>query len=127
MAENPYASPTAESPPNRPSAWATRVRVVAMLLITQGVLESGIALLLVYQWEKSLLAVVWIAVVFILAVLKIVAGVSNYRYRNRTLGIVALAVAPLSTLTVFCLPTAILIMVYGLVVYLNADAKHVFV
>ena len=99
---------------------------MAVLLIIQGVLESGVALLLVYQWEKSLPSIVWILVVFILAALKIVAGVGNCRYRSRTLGIVALAVAPLSIFTILCLPSAMLIMVYGIVVYLNSDAKRAF-
>ncbi len=42
------------------------------------------------------------------------------------LGVVALAVAPLSVFAFLCLPSAILIMVYGLVVYLNGDAKRAF-
>jgi hypothetical protein len=103
-----------------------QVRVVAVLLIIQGVFEGGFGLLLVYQWNKSLVAVVWMGLVFVLAALKIVAGARNFRYRNRTLGIVALAAAPLSLFAVICLPTAILMMVYGLVVYFKRDVEHAF-
>ncbi len=99
---------------------------MAVLLLIQGVFECGIGLLLIYQWKTSVLAVTIILLVFILGSLKIVAGARNYRYRNRALGIVALAVAPLSIFTFFCLPSAMVIMVYGLVVYLNRDVKRVF-
>ncbi len=99
---------------------------MAALLLIQGVFECGIGFLLIYQWKTSVLAVTIILLVFILGGLKIVAGARNYRYRNRALGIVSLAVAPLSIFTFFCLPSAMVIMVYGLVVYLNRDVKRVF-
>ena len=124
--ENPYASPTSDIEPARVSAWVRSVRVVATLLIIQGISECGIGFLLIYQWEKSVISVTIIILEFILGGIKIVAGVRNYQYRNRALGIVALAVAPLSIFTFFCLPSAMVILICGLVVYLNRDVKRVF-
>jgi hypothetical protein len=71
-------------------------------------------------------AVAIICLVLVLAILKIVAGARNYRRHNRGLGILALAVGPLSVLTFFCLPSALAIMVYGLVVYCHHDVKRAF-
>jgi hypothetical protein len=83
-------------------------------------------LLLIYQWAKSALAVFIICLVFGLAILKIVAGTLNYQRHSRILGIVALGVAPLSLFTFFCVPSALAIMLYGLVVYCHRDVKRAF-
>lgn len=99
---------------------------MATLLIIQGVSECGVGLLLLYQWKKSASTVAIVTLVFILGVLKIVAGARNYQYRSRALGVVALVMAPLSVFTIFCLPSAMVILIYGLVVYLNRDVKRVF-
>ena len=47
------------------------------------------------------------AVALVASVLHLVAGVRNYRFRGRTLGIVALACGMLTVLTCYCLPTAV--------------------
>ena len=124
--ENRYASPTTDKQPRRRSTWVRQVQVVAALLLIQGTLECGMGFILIYQWETSALAVTIILLVFILGGLKCVAGVNNSRYRHRTLGLVALASAPLSLFTIFCVPSAMVVLVYGLVVYLNRDVKHAF-
>jgi len=62
----------------------------------------------------------------IIAVLNIYAGIRNFKYRSRTLGIVAMASGLLSLLTCYCLPTAIAVMVYGLIVYLNYEVEEAF-
>jgi len=124
--ENPYASPRAETHPARPSAWDTQVRAVAVLLVFQGALEIGAGLLLAYQWKRSPLAVAIIVLVFMLALLKVVAGIRNFDYRNRVLGIIALASAPLNAFTCFCFPSGLVILIYGLVVYCHRDASRAF-
>jgi hypothetical protein len=59
--------------------------------------------------------------------LHIVAGIRNYGYRSRTLGIVALITGMATTLvTCYCAPTAIAIGVYGLVCYLNPSVTQAF-
>lgn len=65
-------------------------------------------------------------VVLAVGMLHLVAGLRNYRLRGRTLGIVALAGGMLSVVTCYCLPTAIALAVYGLIVYLNQEATDAF-
>ena len=61
------------------------------------------------------------------AVLHILAGIRNYLFRSRMLGIVALIAGMVTTLiTCYCAPTAVALGVYGLVCYLNPEVTHVF-
>jgi hypothetical protein len=60
------------------------------------------------------------------AVLHFYAGLRNYRFRNRTLGLVALAGGMVTVFTCYCAPTSIALAVYGLIVYLNADVAQAF-
>lgn len=61
-----------------------------------------------------------------IAILRIMAGILNLKYRSRGLGIVAMSVGLLPVLTIYCAPTAIGLMVYGLIIYLNPDSKQAF-
>ncbi len=124
--DNPYASPPVAAQPEHASGWTTHARIVAMLLLVEGVGECAVGMLLIYQWTKSAPTIFIICLVFLLAILKIVAGIRNCQRRNRILGIVALGVAPLSLFTFFCVPSALAIMVYGLVVYCHRDVKRAF-
>jgi hypothetical protein len=58
--------------------------------------------------------------------LKIVAGIFNFRYRKRTLGLVALMSAFGSLLTCYCGPTGIALAAYGLFVYLDRAVTKAF-
>jgi len=58
--------------------------------------------------------------------LNIVAGVKNLKYRSRTLGIAALAIGGLGMFTCYCAPTAIGLLIYGLIIYLNEDVRRAF-
>jgi len=61
------------------------------------------------------------------ALLHIVAGILNYSFRARVLGIVASIVGMLTTFfTCYCAPTAIALGVYGLVCYMNPDVIQTF-
>jgi hypothetical protein len=121
--ENPYASPAEENREDHPSGWIKHLRIVAILLIVQGNFEFFCGWLLFYQWKRSLL---WITVVLLLALCKVIAGICNIQWRNRTLGIIALTTAPVSLLTVLCFPSAMVVMIYGLVVYNQAAIKKGF-
>ena len=123
---NPYASPAADTEPDHPSIWVTQTRLVAILLIAQGACECAVGFLLTYQWVKSSFAIAIICLVLALAFLKIIAGIRNYQRRDWALGIIALGTWPLGLFTFFCVPSAIVIMVYGLVVYLRRDVKAAF-
>ncbi|MBM4089523.1 MAG: hypothetical protein FJ276_08855 [Planctomycetes bacterium] len=57
---------------------------------------------------------------------QIVAGVRTYRFRNRVFGIVAICLGMCASLTCYCAPTAIGLMIYGLIVYLNGPVVVAF-
>lgn len=61
-----------------------------------------------------------------LGLLQVIAGIRNYGFRNRGLGITALACGLLSMFTFFCLPTSLALAIYGIIVYLDAGCKTPF-
>jgi hypothetical protein len=153
--ENPYQSPTAPlgapnsmAPSPRGSGLVCHVRVVAILMIVQAVFEFLAALglgaiavfvpLVLRQANQppmpnqpdvrivSLLYGGMAAAALVPSVLHLVAGLRNYRFRGRTFGIVALACGMLTVLTCWCLPTAVALAVYGLIVYLKHEASEAF-
>ncbi|MBL8826746.1 MAG: hypothetical protein JNM18_07145, partial [Planctomycetaceae bacterium] len=101
--------------------WARQITVVAILLIVEGVLELlyglymlGIGVFMSTQFENILppeqrnlqnapppwlmfaVFVGWSLLIIPPAVVKIWAGFRNYKFRSRTLGIVALALGAIS-------------------------------
>jgi hypothetical protein len=129
------------------------VTVICILMIIQGVLEALMGLGLValggffpvmMQMEMqevepppdmSAEAVSWILLVtygglgvltLIAAALHIIAGIRNYSFRNRVLGLVALAGGMVTMFTCYCAPTAVALGVYGLVTYLNPEVTQAF-
>jgi len=60
------------------------------------------------------------------AVLHIFAGIRNYQFRNRPLGIVALSVGMATLLSIYCAPTAVCLGIYGLIVLLNREVVDAF-
>jgi hypothetical protein len=65
-------------------------------------------------------------VMLIAGVLGIFAGVRNYTFRSRTLGIVALAGGMVLSITIWCAPLSLGLLIYGLIVYLGRDAMLAF-
>ena len=154
--ENPYQSPLAPlgssnsmNPFQRRCGLVHHVRVVAILMIVQAALEFlaalGLGALAVYMpimlrqmphqpappeqpamWILPLVYSGMAATALVASVLHLWAGLRNYRFRGRTLGIVALACGMLTVLTCYCVPTAVAIGVYGLIVYLNPEASEAF-
>jgi hypothetical protein len=57
---------------------------------------------------------------------RIFAGAMNYQFRGRVLGIVALTAGMATLITLFCLPTAIALAIFGLIVFVNKDSAPVF-
>ncbi len=92
----------------------------------EGVLEECLGLLLAMWWEFSWLNVAFIMAVTSLAILKIIAGIRNRTFRNRGLGLAALGSAILNMATLFCLPTALLLALYGFVIYLQPSVSRAF-
>ena len=62
----------------------------------------------------------------VVGVLGIWAGIRMLKFRGRTLGIVALSSGLLSMFGCYCLPTAIGLFIYGLIVLLNEPVKRAF-
>lgn len=61
------------------------------------------------------------AVVMLLAIFQIVAGIRAYQFRNRVLVIVALISGFTQLFTCYCAPTSIALIVYGLIVLWDAS------
>ena len=152
--DNPYQSPR-EAPLEAAAVSrggrAKQIPVVAILLIVQGALEllmggfyliSGgiVATIMARQpppagnpnlpfspvWFMGGMYAVMGFGALAVAALKIFAGWRNYSFRGRTWGVAALVSGMASLVTCYCFPTALLLMIYGLIVYLSADAAWAF-
>lgn len=154
--ENPYQSPVESSELLGPLPIGMRlrqpglvrhVRVVATLMLIQGGLEliAGIVFGLIaflvplammhdqqegppqeFFWGMTAVYVVFAIAALTAATLHIMAGLQNRQFRGRTLGIIA-ATGGLATLfTCYCLPTAVAVGVYGLIVLLNEEVAEAF-
>lgn len=64
--------------------------------------------------------------VLIAGLLRLYAGIQNFRFRGRVLGIISFSVGLFSMLGCYCAPTSIAVFVYGLIVYLNPAVKAAF-
>ena len=131
------------------------VRVVAIMMIVQGALEllAGIGLVVMAVAMPQMMMAdgmrgmqappqgpppeqfFWIITLMyggmglaglIAGILHLVAGLRNYRFRGRTFGIVAAGGGLMAVATCYCLPTAIGVAVYGLVVLLNTEVSEAF-
>lgn len=133
-----------------------QVRIVAILNAVQGGLEllmgmmtagMGIFFPVMLQIEKSanpgqpraasdppeaffwLMAAMYGALglaVLTGGILRLAACVQNFRFQGRTLGFVSLIGGMASVLSCYCAPTAIAILVYGLIVLLNPAVTMAF-
>ena len=147
-----WGSPT--DPHRRPRGLVGHVRVVAILMLVQGGLEAFTAVMLAVMavaipsamlqqevrapqpnqppeelifWIMTVTYGVMATASLVVAILHITAGVRNCRFRGKVLGIVALAGGALaSLLTCYCIPTAIALGIYGLIVYLNRSVSEAF-
>jgi len=62
----------------------------------------------------------------VVGLLRIVAAIQNYRLRGRILGIVAMVVGVVNVIACYCVPTAIGLLIYGLIVYLSPEVIAAF-
>ena len=124
-----------------------QIKIVAILMIVQGAMETAMGLFLCVMGPvmfglmssapapsgggppPALFGGIYIAMglpTLIAGVLKIVAGIRNVKCRGKVLGFVALGSGILSMASCYCLPTALGLGVYGLIVYLNQNAARAF-
>ena len=143
--ENPYQAPQSvagESEAAAGGGWARQVTVVAILLMVQGGLEllmGGFYLLLggtmamfareeavqpgmVFGGVSSVMGVTGI----LAGALHAVAGWQNYFFRRRWLGITGLVAGLGSMFTCYCFPTALVLMIYGMIVYCSGQSSWAF-
>lgn len=127
--------------------WVSQVRIVAILNCVQGGLEIPLGLMLLgaaafvpylIQMEKAnnpgaagggpppefewILPAAYGSIGTLLlaaGILRIYAGIQNFRFRGRVLGIVSFCLGLVSMMGCYCTPTSIALLVYGLIVYLN--------
>ena len=135
-------------PPRRRSGMVGQVTVVAILMIVQGSLVCLLGLLLLLigpamfalsgtsevRTESDRIGTLVGGAIYMViggvwlltGGLNILAGVRNLKYRGRTLGIVAMCIGLIAVFTCYCSLTAIGVMIYGLIVYLNDDVRRAF-
>ena len=127
-----FRDPADASPWNK--GLVSHVPIVAALLIVQGTLEIGLGLFsaafaalvflsshpaMVNMRGPGALMVIISVPCLLIGGLRVVAGIFNWRYRRRILGLIALVAGLAVLLTAYCAPTAIALAIYGLIVYLN--------
>lgn len=138
------------------SNWVRHVRTFAVLNLVQGILEILFGLMMsaagaffpimarMDEFKKAAAEggdgpppeqVMWMVggvylvigvVVLICGILRIVAGIQNYRFKGRTLGFVSLIVGMAPVFTCYCAPTAIALLVFGLIIFLDPAVKAAF-
>ena len=134
--------------PPRRSGYVPQVTVVSILMIVQGSLVTLVGLFLLImgpamfslnasnhragaEQERFISILGGFYILFgglLVGVggLNIAAGIKNLKYRSRTLGITALSLGALAMFSCYCAPTAIGLMIYGLIIYLNQDVSRAF-
>jgi hypothetical protein len=140
-----YAAP----PPGHVGAggygWVSQVRVVSVLNCVQGGLEICVGLFFVgigfaapfileldaannpgakpmpaeARWIMPLVYGGLGSPVLLAGLLRIYAGIQNYRFRGRILGITSYILGMASIFVCYCAPTGIAVLIYGLIVQLN--------
>lgn len=141
-------------PQNTGFGWVQQIRVVAILNCVQGGLEclmgmfgTGMGIFFVVmiqaernnpgfgnnnrapegmEWVFGGVYFVFGIVVLLSGILRIYAGLQNFRYRGRVLGIISFVCGLVSMMGCYCAPTAIGMLVYGLIVYLNPAVQAAF-
>lgn len=149
FSDAPAAMPQSAGP--RPRGMVGHVRVLGILMIVQGVLSLMMGLFFIVMAVVMTTIVsmdppqrangdapdqfIWVigAVYggmglagFVPGIFHIVGGWKGMRFRSRTTVIVALCLGALSSLTFYCAPTSLALLVYGLIVMLDGSVKEAF-
>jgi uncharacterized membrane protein HdeD (DUF308 family) len=134
--------------------WVRQVRTFAILNAVQGMLEIPMGLFMtgmsamfptLMRMDKQrqadpanamaeetmmwVVAGVYLAIgipVLISGVLRVIAGVQNYRFKGRTLGLVSIIAGMATLFSCYCAPTAVGLLVYGLILHLNPAVRAAF-
>jgi hypothetical protein len=142
-------------PPPEPPGMAGHIRVAAVLMMIQGFFEvafGGLLTVMAFVFPAGFAAMIaadpqapadgpdpQVAAKMLMSmylimglagvipgIAHLIAGFRNVHYRGRTIGLAALGLG-LGTLPLFvCLPTALILAIYGLVVYLDPSSTKAF-
>lgn len=162
-APNPYQSPNFTDQPAYSSgpgdgnwlnpAILTQQRVVAILMIVQGVMSSlmgvflivmAIALPIMIEMDQQrnnfngggpppearwIILGIYGAIGLcnlIPGLLQVYAGIQGIRLRNHTLGVIALGAGALTIVSCYCFITSLALLIYGLIIYLHDTTRRAF-
>ena len=151
-AENPFSEQPMDAPVPSGSGMVNQVQIVCILMIVQGSLTTLMGLFylgyaafipvlfrLMESTDPSAKAppasLIWIIAGVILVIglpvmiagpLQIWAGIRNLQFRGYRLGMTALIAGSVSALTIYCAPTAIGLLIYGLIVYRKPEVAQAF-
>ncbi len=126
-----------------------QIKVVAILMMIEGVLEGLMGIFLcvmgpvMMELLKStptpphgagapppeLFGAIYIAMgipTLLAGIIKVVAGIRNVSFKSRTLGFIGLGSGLLSFASCYCIPTALGVGIYGLIVYINEKSAQAF-
>jgi hypothetical protein len=128
-----------------------QVQVVSILMIVNGSLVSLMGLLLAAVGptmfvvvgmdqhkapmrpdDRTALTIITVAytvggvLVLTAGVLNVIAGIRSLKFRGRALALTALFFNIIPLFTCYCLPTSLGLMIYGLIVFFNADVARAF-
>jgi drug/metabolite transporter (DMT)-like permease len=86
------------------------------------------------QRREATLPPAWIFLIYVVlgvvllavAGIRIFAGIRNLSFKGRTLGIIAVFCGLITSLTIYCAPTSIGLVIYGLIVYLDSNVAQTF-
>jgi hypothetical protein len=131
--------------------WINQVRIFAVLNAVQGMLEIPLGCLLVFaacfvptvmRLERErpnadappeefvwIIAIGYAAVgspLILSGIARIWAAWQNFHFRGRTLGIVSVSLGMCTLLSCYCSPTAIALLVYGLILFFQPSVRAAF-
>ncbi len=133
-----------------PNYMHRQIKIVAILLMVEGGLESLMGIFLCVMGPvmmafmsaspppstggaapppPELFGAIYIsmgAATLIAGILKVIGGIRNVSLKSRTLGFVALGSSVLSLASCYCIPTALGLGIYGLIVYVNERSAQAF-
>ena len=131
-ARPPVAEPAASARPLR-AGKVQQLPYIAVLLALQGAIESALALLMMAAMHDDMESVsgtivmaIYCGLIFACGVLKVVVGIRNYHWKSWHLGVLALSTSIVSLGTCFCAPTALVLTIYGFIVYFDPHVRRAF-
>jgi len=146
--DQPAYAPTAAND----YGWVSQIRIFAILNAVQGILEIpmglflsglGVAMPALQRLQKNnnpgpvgetesmilFITVLYVAIgipLLISGILRVAAAWQNYRFRGRILSLVSIIVGMATLFSCYCAPTALALLVYGLILHLNPAVTAAF-